>query len=182
MKGDTSILKVIPMDIDSDGTDELIAQLSVPDMMSPNIVIFYFDVEKIKRLYEGIGLHAIPYALSQKTDMHTINLGADVKLESEDVRPDDSDIRLGLLESVHDQQIGIVMFPKFYHIQMGPWPFLVDARHLHYMFDNCEKISFCNLDDIKLTSTKQILLIIQYLLTVLDIKSIDKNIGSVNFR
>ena len=73
------------------------------------------------------------------------------------------------------------MFPEFYHIQMGPWPFLVDARHLHYSFDNCEKISFGELIDVQVTSKKLILLTGHKLVAVVKIKSIDKINGAIDY-
>jgi len=177
----TSVVKSIPVDIDSDGTDELIVQLRTPDMMSPNLVILYFENKKIKKLHEGINLFAHPYSESIKTDLHTIAIGADVKFEFKSRKVNDADLRQKLLSSVSEQQIGIVLFPEFYHLQMGPWPFLVDARHLHYSFENCEKISFGDLTDVRIASKNLILLISQGLLTILKIESINKIDGAVGY-
>ena len=80
----TSLINAIPLDFDSDGTDELIVHLSTPDMMSPNLVILYFDNRKIKKFHEGINLFAMSYSRSKKTDLHTAKIGVDVKFTDRD--------------------------------------------------------------------------------------------------
>jgi len=178
---DTSIRKVIPIDIDADDIQEFLVLLDPPDMMSPGLVILYYEKEAIHKLHEGINLFAIQYGASRKVDMHTLGLAADVKFTFKDSKPDDPTTKVILLQFVKDQQVGVVLFPNFKHIQLGPWPFLVDARHLHYESENCEKLSFDPPTDIQSTSSNQLLIICNNLLSILDIRSLDKGIGSIDY-
>lgn len=173
------IRKAIPVDLDEDSTDEIILQLDNPDMLSPNIVLLYIEADSLKKLHEGISLVAIPYANSGKTDVHTLTIGADLVMKSKEGKTIND--RLVFLDRVEKQKLGIVMFPKFIHMQIGTLPFLVDARHFNYTFDNCEKISFGNLTSIQLSGIKQLLQIYQNLLTIIDIQSIDKAKGSLEY-
>ena len=177
----TVIRKAIPIDLDTDGTQELFVLLDPPDMMSPRIVILYYENGAIQKLLEGINLFAIRYEDSKKIDMHTLTLGADVKFYFEDGEPEDSIMKVRLLQAAKDQQIGLVLFPNFKHLQPGPWPYLVDARHLHYDGENCEELSFDSPTDIQSTSSNQLLIIYNNLLSLLEIRELDKAIGSIDY-
>lgn len=177
----TTIKKIVPIDLDSDGSQEFIVLLDPPDMMSPTIVILYFENGAIHKLLEGINLFAIPYAYSKKVDMHTLTLGADVVYQYKDDAPEESILKAKMLENVKDNKFGLSIFPNFNHIQTAPWTFYIDVRHLHYDDSNCEKLSFDTPTDIQSTSSNQLLIIYNNLLSLLDIRGLDKTIGSLDY-